>query len=71
MKPQDARKELEARQQELTALEMERDQLAVDLGALNNERNATVRALARGGRESREASHNGPGEADDPAGTAS
>ena len=44
-----AEKELAARQAELSTLEKERDQLAIELGDLNNQRNAAIRALARGG----------------------
>ena len=47
--PQEARQTLSARQQELAALEAERDQLGIELGELNNQRNAAIRALARGG----------------------
>ena len=49
MNAKSAEKELATRQAELTALEAERAALAIELGALNNERNAAVRALARGG----------------------
>jgi hypothetical protein len=49
MTSQEAQRALDARQQELTALEQERDGLGLELGELNNQRNAAVRALARGG----------------------